>query len=122
MKFRWPWAKKGEEEISSIESMLESLYKPVSARPAFVDELRQKLVGVRGPLGVAGRSTLELILLIGGAIIGLAVFILASIRAVLTLLAGIRFIGGKVQKKRKEEKMKMPSSAKPAVKKEGSTE
>ena len=103
MKFRWPWSKKSDE-ISSIESMLESLYTPVTARPAFVDELRQKLVGVRGPLGVAGRSTLELILIIGGAIIGLVVFVFAAIRALLALLTGIRLIGGKVQKKRKEKK------------------
>lgn len=110
MKFRWPWSKKtSEEEIGSIEAMLESLYTPVSARPAFVDELRQKLVGVRGPLGVAGRSTLELILMIGGAIIGLVVFVIAAIRAVLALLNGIRLIGGKVQEKR-ETKEKMAST------------
>lgn len=105
MKFRWPWSKKkSEEELSSIEAMLESLYTPVSARPDFVDELRQKLVGVRGPLGVAGRSTLELILMIGGAIIGLVVFVVAAVRAVITLLSGIRLIGGKVKEKRETKK------------------
>ena len=74
-KISWPWTrKKDAEEIGSIEAMLESVYTPVNARPAFVDDLRQKLVGVRGPLGVASRSTLELVLLIGGAIIGALVF------------------------------------------------
>ena len=117
MKFRWPWSKKrSEEEISSIEAMLESLYTPVSARPAFVDELRQKLVGVRGPLGVAGRSTLELILMIGGAIIGLILFVVAAVRALLTLLTGIRLIGGKVQERRKSKK-KMTSNQSAATEK-----
>ena len=100
-KFRWPWAKKKqEEEISSIESMLESLYTPVTARPAFVDDLRQKLVGVKGPLGVASRSTLELILLIGGAIAGAIVFVFAAVRSIISIVTGIRQIGGKVREKR----------------------
>jgi len=104
MKFRWPWSKKrNEEEINSLEAMLESLYTPVTARPAFVDELRKKLVGVRGPLGVAGRSTLELILLIAGAIIGLLLFVVGAVRAVLALLTGIRLIGGRVQEKKKSK-------------------
>jgi hypothetical protein len=105
MKFRWPWGKKkNEEEISSIETMLESLYTPVTARPAFVDELRNKLTGVRGPLGVASRSTLELILLIGGAVIGLLLFVAGAVRAVLAFLAGIKLLGGKNQEKRKTKK------------------
>jgi hypothetical protein len=104
-KFRWPWAKKNkEEEIGSIEAMLESLYTPVNARPAFVDDLRQKLVGVRGPLGVASRSTLELVLLIGGAIIGAVLFIFAAVRSIISLVAGVRQIGGNVKEKRNSKK------------------
>jgi len=105
MKFRLPWGKnKNEEEISSMEALLESVYTPVTARPAFVDELRNKLVGVRGPLGVAGRSTLEFILLIGGALIGLLLFVAGAVRAVLAFIAGIKLIGGKREEKAKSKK------------------
>ena len=116
-KIRWPWGKKkNDDEIGSIEAMLESIYTPVTARPVFVDELRQKLVGVKGPLGVASRSTLELILLIGGAIVGAIVFVFAAVRSIISLVAGIRQIGGKVKEKRSSKK-KVATSKSAAAKK-----
>ncbi len=112
MKIRWPWAKNSEnEDIGSIEAMLEGIYQPVDARPAFVDELRGKLVGVKGPIGVASRSTLELILMIGGAIIGIVLFVFGAIRAVIALLAGIRLIGGKMKTKQKSKDGMQSSSS-----------
>lgn len=101
MRFIWPWNRKRlQKEISSMESLLESFFTPVAARPGFVDDLRQRLIGKPGPLAAAGRSTLELVLMIGGALIGLIVFVFAGIRTVLTLLTGIRLIGSKVRERR----------------------
>ncbi|MEX2160409.1 MAG: hypothetical protein WD751_00700 [Anaerolineales bacterium] len=77
MRIIWPWErKKVERELSSVEGMLASAFKPVTARPAFVNDLRKRLVGSRNPFARVGLSTLELILLIGGAIVGVVVLIL----------------------------------------------
>ena len=101
MKFRWPWQRKRDEvELDSVEDLLESLFTPVPARPAFLEDLRQRLVGKPGPLAAAGRSTLQLILMIGGALVGLVVFIFAGFRAIVTLITGIRLMGSRVQENR----------------------
>jgi hypothetical protein len=81
MKIVWPWnRKKMERDLDSVESLLATAFKPVTARPAFVHGLRKRLVGSRNPLARAGLSTLELILLIGGAIVGVVVLIITIIR------------------------------------------
>jgi len=101
MKIRWPWQrKKKDEDLGTVEDLLESLFTPVPARPAFLEDLRQNLVGKPGPLAAAGRSTLQLILMIGGAIVGLVVFIFAGFRAIVTLISGIRQVGTKVKENR----------------------
>lgn len=94
MKIIWPWQqKKVERELSSVESMLSSAFKPVTARPAFVQDLRKKLVGSRNPLAKAGLSTLELILLIGGAIVGVVVLILTILGRFGSLFGRLKFWG-----------------------------
>lgn len=81
MRIVWPWQRKRvERDLDSMESLLATAFKPVSARPAFVNGLRKRLVGSRNPLARAGLSTLELILLIGGAIVGVVVLIFTIIR------------------------------------------
>lgn len=96
MKIIWPWQqKKVERELSSVESLLSSAFKPVTARPAFVHDLRKKLVGSRNPLAKAGLSTLELILLIGGAIVGVVVLILTILGRFGGLFGKLKFWGQK---------------------------
>jgi hypothetical protein len=83
MKFVWPWQrKKVKRDLDSVENLLATAFKPVTARPAFVTGLRKRLVGSRNPLARAGLSTLELILLIGGAIVGAIVLVFTIIRSI----------------------------------------
>ncbi|HKY79622.1 MAG TPA: hypothetical protein VJ182_06520 [Anaerolineales bacterium] len=91
MKFVWPWdRKKVERELGSVESLLATAFKPVNARPAFVNSLRQRLVGSRNPFARVSLSTLELILLIGGAIVGALVLVFTLLRRFLGLFGGRR--------------------------------
>ncbi|MGH2582080.1 MAG: hypothetical protein ACRDFQ_04200 [Anaerolineales bacterium] len=88
----WPWErKKVERELQSVENLLESAFQPVSARPDFISSLRKKLVG-KGALGRAGLSTLEVLLLISGAILGTFVFVFSLIRSIVAMIAGFRLI------------------------------
>ncbi len=81
MKIVWPWErKKVEKELNSVEQMLASAFKPVPARPAFVNDLRKRLVGNKNPLARVSLSTLELLLLVGGAIVGVFVLIFTILR------------------------------------------
>ena len=105
MKFRWPWnRKKKDEDVSSVEELLESLFTPVPARPAYLEDLRKRLIGKPGPLAAAGRSTIQLILMIVGGLVGLVVFIFAGFRAIITLISGIKLMGSKVKDKRGTKK------------------
>jgi hypothetical protein len=105
MKIRWPWnRKKDQREISNMEDLLESLYTPIPARPVYLEDLRQRLVGKPGPLAAAGRSTIQLILMIIGGLVGLVVFIFAGFRAIVTLISGIRLMGGRVKENRSTKK------------------
>ncbi|MEX1143577.1 MAG: hypothetical protein WEC16_01960 [Anaerolineales bacterium] len=91
MKFIWPWdRKKVERELGSVESLLATAFKPVTARPAFVNGLRQRLVGSRNPFARVSLSTLELIFLIGGAIVGVVVLVFTLLRRFLGLFGGRR--------------------------------
>lgn len=106
MKFQWPWTrKKVQKELNNMEAMLESLFTPVTARPGFLEDLRVKLVGQPGPLAAAGASTLKLILMIIGGLVGLVLFIFGAIRAILSLIIGFRLIGDKVQTRRQTKKV-----------------
>ncbi|UYN91449.1 MAG: hypothetical protein KIT70_08810 [Anaerolineales bacterium] len=87
----WPWErKKVQRELDSVEDMLESVFKPVDARPSFTSDLRKRLVRKEGPLAKASLTTLELVLLIGGAIAGVLVFFFTVVRSVANLLTGRR--------------------------------
>lgn len=87
----WPWErKKVQRELDSVEDMLESVFKPVDARPSFTADLRKRLVRKPGPLAKASLTTLELVLLIGGAIAGVLVFFFTVVRSVANLLTGRR--------------------------------
>jgi hypothetical protein len=87
----WPWEKrKVQRELDSVEKMLESFYTPVPARPEFTTGLRKRLVGKSGPLAKASLTTLEFILLVGGAIVGTIVFAFTLVRSILLLIGGIK--------------------------------
>lgn len=87
----WPWErKKVQRELDSVEDMLESMFKPVDARPSFTADLRKRLVRKQGPLAKASLTTLELVLLIGGAIAGVLVFFFTVVRSIVGLLTGRR--------------------------------
>jgi hypothetical protein len=90
----WPWErKKVQRELDSVEDMLESMFQPVAARPSFTSDLRKRLVGKPGPLAKASLGTLELILLISGAIVGTLVFVFTLVRRIIGLIAGFRLLG-----------------------------
>lgn len=98
----WPWErKKVQRELDSVEHMLESMFKPVPARPSFTNDLRKRLVGKPGPLAKASLTTLEFILLISGAILGTVVFIFTAARSIIALIAGIRLLGGRKPRPKK---------------------
>ncbi|MCW5886793.1 MAG: hypothetical protein KIT07_01555 [Anaerolineales bacterium] len=87
----WPWErKKVQRELDSVEDMLESMFKPVDARPSFTADLRKRLVRKQGPLAKASLTTLELVLLIGGAIAGVLVFFFTVVRSIAGLFTGRR--------------------------------
>lgn len=91
MKIVWPWErKKVEKELSSIEQMLASAFKPVKARPAFVNGLRKRLVGSKNPLARVSLSTLELLLLISGAIVGVFALLFTILRGVVGIFGRLR--------------------------------
>ncbi|MEX2144699.1 MAG: hypothetical protein WD740_08885 [Anaerolineales bacterium] len=103
MKIIWPWnRKKIERELGSVEELLAIAFKPVTARPAFVNDLRKRLVGSRNPLARVSLTTLELILLIGGALVGVVVLIFTLLRRFLGLFGGQR--PGTAKPSRKKEK------------------
>lgn len=89
MKIVWPWNRKRvERELQSVENMLAGAFKPVNARPAFMTDLRKRLVGSRNPLERAGLSTL---LLIGGALVGAVVLILTILGRFGGLVGKLKF-------------------------------
>jgi hypothetical protein len=100
MKIVWPWErKKVEKELNSVEQMLAAAFKPVTARPRFVNDLRKRLVGNKNPFARVSLSTLELLLLIGGAIVGVFVLIFTILR---------RFVGVFDRFRPSEAKPKVP--------------
>lgn len=104
MKIIWPWNKKRvQRELESVEDLLAEAFKPVTARPAFMTDLRKRLVGSHNPLARAGLSTLELILLIGGAIVGVVVLILTILGRFGGLLGRLKFWGREKQPKANPE-------------------
>jgi hypothetical protein len=109
----WPWErKKVQRELDSVENMLEATFKPVAARPTYITSLRQRLVGKPGPLAKASLGTLELLLLISGAIIGVFVFIFTVIRSIIGVGAGIKLIQGRVGRNKKKKLAEEPAVAK----------
>lgn len=110
MKIIWPWnRKKVEQELGSVESLLATAFRPVHARPVFMTDLRKRLVGSRNPFARASLSTLELIFLIGGAIVGVVVLIFTILRRFFGFFGGIR-PGGKAAKPAKKSR---PVTAEP---------
>jgi len=112
MKIVWPWERrKVEKELGSIEQMLASTFKPVAARPAFVNDLRKRLVGSKNPLARVSLSTLEFILLIGGAIVGFFVLLFTILRSIVSIFGRMR-PGGK-PKEPSPPRVKKPKLAEP---------
>lgn len=110
MKIVWPWErKKVEKELSSVEQMLASSFKPVSARPDFVNDLRKRLVGTKNPLARVSLSTLEFLLLIGGAVVGLFVLLFTILRSIVGVFGRLRPGAGKPAEPRpvREKKPKL---------------
>ncbi|HLD93606.1 MAG TPA: hypothetical protein VI703_05355 [Anaerolineales bacterium] len=115
MKIVWPWErKKVEKELGSIEQMLASAFKPVPARPAFVNDLRKRLVGSKNPLARVSLSTLELLLLIGGAIVGVFALLFTIVRAIIGVFGRLRPGAGKLGQPRppREKKPKVTTEPK----------
>ena len=103
MKFVWPWQRKKQAELNSLEQMLESVSTPVKANPSFVDDLRDRLVGAPASIRAAGVSTLRLVLMIGGGLIGAVLFVFGAIRSIIALVTGFRIVGGRVRERRAAE-------------------
>jgi hypothetical protein len=115
MKIVWPWErKKVEKELNSVEQMLAAAFKPVTARPGFVNDLRKRLVGNKNPFARVSLSTLELLLLIGGAIVGVFVLIFTILRRFVGVFD--RFRPGeakpKVSRAQREKKSKLSTEPK----------
>jgi hypothetical protein len=104
MKFIWPWQRKKQADLNTIEKALESIYTPVKANPAFNDDLRNRLVGAPEAIRNAGASTLRLFMMIGGGLIGLVLFVFGIVRSVLALITGFRLVGDR----RKARKTQAP--------------
>lgn len=112
MKIVWPWErKKVQRELNSVEQMLASSFKPVTARPAFVNDLRKRLVGTRNPLARVSLSTLELLLLIGGAIVSVFVLLFTILRSIGGLFGRLR-PGSPKPRPRREKKPKLAQAKK----------
>lgn len=113
MKIVWPWERrKVEKELSSLEQMLASAFKPVPARPAFVNDLRKRLVGSKNPLARVSLSTLELILLIGGAVVGVFVLIFTFFRGIGSFFGRLR-PGSSKPKEKSPVREKKPKLSEP---------
>jgi hypothetical protein len=96
MKIVWPWERrKVQQELDSIEHLLESAFKPVSARPTFITSLRKRLVGSKNPFARVSLSTLELLLLISGAIASLVAMLFMLVRTIVGVFGRLRPGGGK---------------------------
>ncbi len=115
MKIVWPWErKKIEKELNSVEELLASSFKPVTARPGFVNDLRKRLVGTKNPLARVSLSTLELLLLIGGAILGVFVLLFTILRSIVGFFGKLRPGAGKPREPRapREKKPKLATEPK----------
>ena len=105
MKIVWPWERKRiQQELDSIEHLLESAFKPVTARPTFVSGLRKRLVGSKNPLARVSLSTLELLLLLAGAIASLVAMLFMFIRTVVGIVGRLRPGDGKPAAGQKRER------------------
>lgn len=109
MNLRLPWRKSNKSnELSLVEQQLEGLYKPVEARPEFLDGLRQQLVGVRERKWLGLRvPSFEFVLLVIGALASLSLVLVTGIRAVLTLLGTLGVIQASKQVNKKPIANKM---------------
>lgn len=103
MKFRFPWQRKSQKEVEALELMLEELFAPVNARVDYVDDLRNRLLGVeeRRIFGIKVKSP-QFIFLIIGSIASILLFIATGIRTLITLLGSLGVIR-KVRKDAQEE-------------------
>lgn len=114
MKIVWPWErKKVEQELESVEQMLASAFKPVAARPTFVNGLRKRLVGTKNPLARVSLSTLEFLLLIGGAIVGVFVLLFTILRSIVGIFGRLRPGFGKAGEAKPPKVKKPKLSAEP---------
>jgi hypothetical protein len=98
MKIVWPWERRRiQKELDSIEHLLASAFKPVKARPTFISDLRKRLVGSKNPFARVSLSTLEILLLIAGAIASLVAMIFMFIRTAAGIFGRIRFRDRKME-------------------------
>jgi hypothetical protein len=98
MKIVWPWErKKIEQDLDSIEQLLATAFKPVKARPNFISDLRKRLVGSKNPFARVSLSTLELLLLIAGAIASLFAMLFMLIRTIAGIFGRMRLGAAKTR-------------------------
>ncbi len=103
MNIRLPWLPKNQpDKLSGVEQQLDAILTPIDARPEFISQLRQQLVGVqeRRWLGLRVPS-FEFILLVIGALASVSFVLVAGIRALLTLLGTLGVLQASKQVKGK---------------------
>ena len=100
MKFRWPWQKRSEEdELASLDAMLQSTFQPVAPSNDFMHSLRETLIaGEQKILGLS-RRTFQQFLLVLGAIASGVLLIFTGIRSILNFIGAL----GRFRKKRSEK-------------------
>ena len=84
--FRLPWKNSTIDELASFEASLEAAFKPVEPRPAFVRDLRRRLITFPAPVTPAPDSQVPQYialtiasLLSGVAIVGFGVWVILGL-------------------------------------------
>lgn len=100
MKFRWPWQKRTEEdELASLDAMLDSAFQPVSPSSDFLTGLRETLIASEQKVLGLSRRTFQQLLLILGAIASGVLLIFTGIRTILNIIGAF----GRLRKPRGEQ-------------------
>ena len=100
MKFRWPWQKRTEdEELASLDAMLDSTFQPVSPSNDFLTGLRETLIASEQKVLGFSRRTFQQLLLILGAIASGVLLIFTGMRTILNIIGAF----GRLRRSRGEQ-------------------
>jgi hypothetical protein len=105
MNINLPWKKqKPDEELTSLEGLLDRTLQPVNARPEFMMSLRGKLVGgVETQTSKINLASVQRALLILGAVVSGFFMILTGIRSILSLIGALGILRQYTQRKKEEQ-------------------